>query len=100
MNIEVKMHVVMASIGVGLVISGVVLWLSWNYSHDAAIGVPVNILSLPFLPGSLLYVMISTRRDLSVTWTWLSLMLASGATFYGFVVFIAWSAMKAVRRRG
>jgi hypothetical protein len=98
MKVEVTKRVALVSTGTGVLISGLVLWLSWNYSHNAAIGVPVNILSLLFLPGTMLYVLVSAQRDLSVSWTWLSLMLASGARFYGFVVFIAWSAMGAMGR--
>lgn len=95
------MRVVWASVGAGLAISSVVLWLSWNYSHNAAIGVPVNLLSLPFLPGTLLCALTGalSATHPNITWTCLSLMLASGAVFYGFLAFLAWSAVTATRRR-
>ena len=83
--------------GSGLIISIFVLFLSINYSHNASIGSLTVLLSLPLLPASAIYTVVTRTGEPG--WSLYALMIAFGSIFYSFPVFVVYSIFKEMRYR-
>jgi len=83
--------------GSGLIISIFVVFLSINYSHNASIGSLTVLLSLPLLPASAIYTLVTSAGEPG--WPLYSLMIAFGSVFYSFPVFVIYCIWNYVTRR-
>src|SRR5437870_7834947 len=69
--------------GSGIIISIFVVFLSINYSHNASIGSLTVLLSLPLLPASAIYTLVTSAGEPG--WPLYALMIAFGSVFYSLV---------------
>jgi len=69
----------------------------YNYAHNASIGSLTVLLSLPLLPASAIYTLVTRTGEPG--WPLYALMIAFGSVFYSFPVFVIYSIWNHRRAR-